>query len=217
MNKCGSFYILVFYILNRRCQNTFIALSRYHWAMLTFVVDSKIDSFRDKREKHKKRTTISRPQTLYNRSNSGSSSINILLLSQLSWWVLHLSCQRNSYIFITFFYWLTAIWCFVVWFIWWINARQNQKPMLENRDARIVERRGTRNWILLCGFTWASNSLIHSLVFCIFQDVLLSTAHLHFLRGFCFYLHAWCAKGFNIPLWWFFWQKWHKTCRCAAV
>lgn len=88
--------------------------------------------------------------------------------------------------------------------MWWIHAKRNQEPMLEDRGARIVERRGVRNWILLCGFTWASDSLIHSLVFCIFQDVLLSTAHLHFLRGFCFYLRAWCAKRFNIPLWWFF-------------
>lgn len=84
-----------------------------------------------------------------------------------------------------------------------INAKRNQ-PMLEDCDARIVKRRGMRNWILLCGFTWASNSLINSLVFCIFHEVLLSTAHLHFLRGFGFYLRAWCAKGFNIPLWWFF-------------
>lgn len=87
--------------------------------------------------------------------------------------------------------------CYVVWFMLWINAERNQDTMLEEAKGRLLKMRGIRNCLLLCGFMWAFTSLIHLLVFSTFKDVLLSTAHLRFLRGFSF-LRTWCAKRFNI-------------------
>lgn len=99
--------------------------------------------------------------------------------------------------------------------------KKNQDNILEEYQGRVLKKRGIRICFLLCGFMWASTSLMHSLTGFLHLPRSLTVnstpplpERIFFLcvlavrKGAKYLTLAIASKNLC--------KKWHKTCRCAV-